>query len=116
MLQLQIENVIKQRGVSDPIKFLVQQGFTYHTAHRLINNRVDSVSFVNLERLCIILNCTINDLFLWSKDNKIAVDERHPINKLANQTNTVNISESLLQLPYEKIAQLERLVHDLKNS
>jgi DNA-binding Xre family transcriptional regulator len=115
MLQLQLSNVLRQRGIQDPIKFLVKKGFTYHTAHRLVNNLVDSVSYSNLEKLCIILNCTINDLFLWSKDNNDDVSESHPINKLAAEANPTSISQALMQLPYDKIMQLEKIVNELKN-
>ncbi len=112
----QLQNTLKQRGVPSPLKFLVHNGFTYHTAHRLLHNNVDSISFPHLEKLCVLLNCTINDLFVWHKAENSTVADTHPINKLSAQPSTVNISQTLLQLPYDKIAQLEKLVNELKNS
>ena len=99
-----------------PLKLLVHNGFTYHTAHRLLHNNIDSISFPHLEQLCILLNCTINDLFVWSKNKDSMVADTHPINKLSAQPSTINISQTLLQLPYDKIAQLEKLVNELRNS
>jgi len=115
MLQLQLSNVIKKRGIQDPIRFLVQEGFSYHMAHRLINNTADSVAFYNLEKLCIILNCTVDDLLLWSKDDNVAVPNTHPLNKLS-QSNVININKTLMQLPLDKIAQLEKILIELNNS
>lgn len=115
MLQLQLSKVIKLRGIQDPIKFLVQEGFSYHMAHRLINNTADSVAFYNLEKLCIILNCTVDDLLLWTNEDNAAVSNTHPLNKLA-QSNVVNINKTLMQLPLDKIEQLEKMIQELKNT
>lgn len=116
MLQLQLQQIIKQRGISNPLKYLAANGFTYHTAHRLLHNSVDSISFYNIESLCLLLNCSINDLFVYSKNSNTKIDAEHPLNKLTAQANTVNISQTLQQLPYDKIKQLEKLVNDLKDS
>ncbi len=115
MLQLQLQQIIKQRGVSSPLKYLVKNGFTYHTAHRLLHNSIDSISFPNIEKLCILLNCSINDLFVYSNNNNANVAADHPLNKLTQQGTTINIAQTLQQLPYNKIKQLEKLVEDLKN-
>jgi DNA-binding Xre family transcriptional regulator len=113
MLQLQLSNVIKQRGIQDPIKFLVQSGFSYHMAHRLINNTSDSVAYYNLEKLCIILNCTLNDLFFYTNDNADVAND-HPLNKLANHASKINIGQSLRQLPLDKIDELQKMINELK--
>lgn len=116
MLKLQLQQIISQRGVTSPLKYLVQNGFTYHTAHRLLHNSIDSISFPHLEKLCILLNCSINDLFVYSNHNNANISNEHPLNKLTAQANTVNISQTLQQLPYDKIKQLEKLIKELKNN
>ena len=116
MLQLQLQASIAQRGVASPLKYLVKNGFTYHTAHRILHNTVDSISFPHLEQLCLLLNCTINDLFVYTKGNNTNIADTHPLNKLSKPPSTINISQTLQQLPYDKIKELEKMVEDLKNS
>jgi hypothetical protein len=54
-------------------------------------------------------------LLLWSKDDNVAVPNTHPLNKLS-QSNVININKTLMQLPLDKIAQLEKILIELNNS
>ena len=72
MLKLNIEQLLKEKGKT---KYWLwkQTNLTYTNFDNLIKNRTKSIRYVNLEKLCIALECTPNDLF-------IQVDEK-PKNK-----------------------------------
>jgi putative transcriptional regulator len=113
MLKLNLSGVMRHRGISNPTHFLVKNGFTYHTANRLLRNEQDSVSYKNLEKLCLLLNCTIDDLFVWQKSANTLVPEQHPLHKLLPSTEELNVLQKLQELPMDKLAQLKQFIQDL---
>lgn len=70
MLNLNVLRVMQLRGVRQPYTFLAANGFTHHTAHRLISAKPSSVSFAHLETLCRILNCDPHDLLDYTPNTK----------------------------------------------
>jgi DNA-binding Xre family transcriptional regulator len=114
MLKLQLDAVFHQRGIHKPLHFLVKKGFTYHTAHRLLNNLVDSISYTHLEQLCLHLNCSLDDLFVWTRPDDVPVPDHHPLNKLVQQDNLGNITQNLLELPLDKLRQLQQIAEKLR--
>lgn len=49
MLYLHLIDLLESKGINRPLPFLVKNGFTYHTAHNLLNYRIRSISFDHLE-------------------------------------------------------------------
>ena len=35
---------------------------------RMVNNQTKSIRYENIETMCLLLNCTLNDLFLITED------------------------------------------------
>lgn len=68
MLKIDIERLLKEKGKS---KYWLwkQTGLTYTNFDNLIKNRTKSIRYENLEKICEILECTPNDLFVKVKDN-----------------------------------------------
>jgi putative transcriptional regulator len=42
---------------------------TYPTIHKLTNNKTESIRFDLLEKICIALDCTPNELLIIERDN-----------------------------------------------
>lgn len=49
-----------------------------------------------LERLCLLLNCTPNDLFDWSEDGKTVVHDTHALRTLIKQKDDI---QTTLRVP-----------------
>lgn len=113
MLKLNLVSVMRQRGITNPAKYLVKNGFSYHRVNRLFRNEQDSISYTNLERLCLLLNCTIDDLFVWEKPAYISVPEQHALEKLLPKAQEVDMLQKMQQLPMEKLEQLKQFMKDL---
>jgi hypothetical protein len=84
---------------------MMKNGFGRGTANNLLNFNNRSVKEVHLERLCVLLNCTPNDLYVWKPDNKLPVAEDHPIRSLA-RTSSKTPLEYLKELPLEKLDEI----------
>lgn len=45
-----------------------QLGMSYQNFSKMINNETKSIRYENIETMCLLLNCTPNELFVISND------------------------------------------------
>ncbi len=45
-----------------------QMGMSYQNFNNMINNKTKSIQYENIETMCIILECTPNDLFEFTEE------------------------------------------------
>ena len=69
MLRLDVLKLLESRGKS---KYWLnkQLGMSYHNFHKMIHNQTNSISYRNIEALCIILKVTPNELFEYDFEAK----------------------------------------------
>jgi hypothetical protein len=93
----------------------VKNGFVSRTATNMINNQIGRIKPEQIEKLCVALHCTPNDLFAWRPDKNTVIGENHPLQTLKRDKSTTSVSELVKDLPLEKISQLETFVNELKS-
>lgn len=113
MLHFDLVNMLRHREIENPYRFLVKNGFNYHTAGHLLRNERDSLSYKNLEKLCILLKCTPNDLFVWQKPKDVLGLENHPLHQLKPKPQSVNVTQKLQELSLDKLEQVKQFIKDL---
>ncbi len=114
MLQLNLANVIKNKGYSHPNAFLIELGFSSTMASRILNNKRKSIFSADLERICVALNCTPNDLFIYMPPPRAGIEGTHALMSLRHEKNETSIMESLRELPNEKVKELQQIVSTMK--
>lgn len=114
MIQLKVKKLLKLRGIDKPMKFLLENGFTYSVAYSIYNLRCNSISLNNVEKLCVALSCTPNDLleYLPSKDSPLP--DSHPLNKLKH-ADTFNLFDITKDIPNYKIPELKSAIEEVKS-
>ncbi len=112
MLTFDLARLLESKEILNPLQFLMKSGFTRHTAHRLLRHRVDSISYRNLETLCLALNCTPNDLFSWVPASD-SVNEKTALQKLTGRTRKGSFIGKLKSMPEDKLDQLRQFVDKL---
>ena len=67
MIRLRVLDLLKQQGRT---KYWLnkQLGMSYQNFCRMANNETKSISYANIETMCLLLNCTPNDLFEINED------------------------------------------------
>lgn len=75
MITLDVLRVMKLKAITTPYSFLTRHGFTHHTAYRISNGKLASISFGHLEKLCRILHCEPHDLLAYTPDKNTIVPE-----------------------------------------
>ena len=68
MIRLQILDILEEQNHTKYWLFK-QMDLSYQNFNRMITNQTSSIRFDNLEKLSLILNCSISDLFEITIDN-----------------------------------------------
>ena len=45
-----------------------QLGMSYQNFSKMVNNQTKSIRYENIETMCLLLNCTPNELFIITED------------------------------------------------
>jgi hypothetical protein len=104
------------RGIERPHSFLMKNGFASQTARNLMTNNVVHIKPAQIERLCVLLHCTPNDLYEWRPDANAPAAENHPLKELKRDAPAQSIAQMVKDLPVEKLGELEAIINGLKNA
>lgn len=115
MLIYNLQRVLALRGIDKPHAFLVKNGFAASTASNMLSFYPVVFKVKALEKLCIALNCTPNDLFEWRPSENSVIPENHSLKTLVKEKASP-IAEMVKDLPVEKLNRLEAIINDLKNA
>jgi DNA-binding Xre family transcriptional regulator len=113
MLKLDLTRIMEDKGIENASQFFKKNGLTAHTTSRLLNNKVSSISFKHIETICLLLNCTIDDLFSWENDNKTGIYKDHSLQKLTRGKKKGNIVGKLKDLPVDQLNQVRDFIEEL---
>ena len=117
MLAYNFDRIFKARGIVKPFSFLVKSGIPDKIATKLKNNNIRRLELNMLERLCVLLNCTPNDLLEWTPDEDFSGNDDHPLNEIRKSADAVDIVKTLNTVPLNKLKEIEQLINEkLQNS
>lgn len=67
MIKLRVLDLLKQNGKTKYWLYK-QLGMSYHNFNKMVNNETKSIRYENIETMCLLFNCTPNDLFDITED------------------------------------------------
>ena len=67
MIKLNVLKLLEKNGKTKYWLYK-QLGMSYQNFNRMINNQTKSIRYENIETICLLLNCTPNDLFEISEE------------------------------------------------
>lgn len=67
MIRLRVLELLEQQGKTKYWLYK-QLGMSYQNFSRMINNETKSIRYENIETMCLLLNCTPNELFEITED------------------------------------------------
>ncbi len=105
MLYFNPKRVFALRGIPNPLTYLMKNGFGRGTANNLLNHMNRSVKYEHLERLCLLLRCTPNDLYDWRPGKDAAVAADHPLQALTRKA-AKSPMEYMKELPLETLDEM----------
>ena len=67
MIRLNVLDLLEKQGRTKYWLYK-QLGMSYQNFNRMVNNETKSIQYENIEAMCLLLNCTPNDLLVLSED------------------------------------------------
>jgi putative transcriptional regulator len=67
MIRLRAQELLEKKGKTKYWLYK-QLGMSYQNFSRMINNQTKSIRYENIETLCLLLECTPNELFEMTED------------------------------------------------
>ena len=67
MIRLRVLELLEKQGKTKYWLYK-QLGMSYQNFSRMVNNETKSIRYDNIETICLLLNCTPNDLFEITED------------------------------------------------
>ena len=67
MIKLNVLELLEQQGKTKYWLYK-QLGMSYQNFSKMVNNQTKSIRYENIETMCLLLNCTPNDLFIITED------------------------------------------------
>lgn len=114
MLIFNPKRMMDRRQIDKPHRELVKAGIAPSTATNLLNYHNFRVSVEVMEKICLALNCTPNDLFEWRSRTNESIPENHALNSLKPAEKPENLSELIKNIPVEKLSQIDEFVRGLR--
>lgn len=62
MIRLRVLELLQKNGKTKYWLYK-QLGMSYQNFNKMVNNETKSIRYDNIETICLLLNCTPNDLF-----------------------------------------------------
>ncbi len=62
MIRLKVLDLLEKNGKTKYWLYK-QLGMSYQNFNKMVNNETKSIRYENIETLCLLFNCTPNDLF-----------------------------------------------------
>ena len=67
MIRLDVLNLLEKKGKTKYWLYK-QLGMSYQNFDRMVNNKTLSIRYSNIETMCLLLECTPNELFLFDEN------------------------------------------------
>ena len=67
MVKLDVLRLLEERGKTKYWLYK-QLGMSYQNFSKMVNNQTKSIRYENIETMCLLLNCTPNDLFVITEE------------------------------------------------
>ena len=67
MIKLDVLRLLEEQGKTKYWLYK-QLGMSYQNFSKMVNNQTKSIRYENIEIMCLLLNCTPNDLFVITEE------------------------------------------------
>jgi DNA-binding Xre family transcriptional regulator len=113
MLKYNFKRIFNERGITKPVGYLHKHGFNNQTAARISSHRFKDIRAAQLEKVCLALHCTPNDIFEWIPDEKHK-NLNHPLTKLIRTTVPEQVANLFKEIPIDKLPEFTEQIKNLR--
>lgn len=110
MLKLNIARVLALKGIDNATVYLRAHGYGRTKAYKLVSNGIVRFELADFERICLLLNCTPNDLLEWTPSKPENDIEDHALQSIRRKDAAVGLVKLVQSLPVEDMLEIEQLI------
>jgi DNA-binding Xre family transcriptional regulator len=110
MLAFNFSRIFKARGIDRPFSYLVKAGYSGNFATRIVNNRIKRLELTVIEKLCVLLKCTPNDMLEWIPESNDKINNNHPLISIKRSDKVVQLTQILNSVPLDKLSEIESVI------
>jgi DNA-binding Xre family transcriptional regulator len=114
MLTYNLSRIFKSRGINRPTTFFLKLGFSSGTASKYANSKMNSLYLYSIEKICVLLNCTPNDLLEWTPDKAEDDNKNHPLYNLKKSDKATQVNQLIHTLSFSQLEKLEEIIQNIK--
>ncbi|QQS36692.1 MAG: helix-turn-helix transcriptional regulator [Ignavibacteriales bacterium] len=127
MLTYNLNKLFAQRAIKNKIAFLTKNGFDKQTAARIIRNKFSALKLTQIEKLCLALHCTPNDIIQYTPDPRRPIPNHqspttnpqppipnHPLTKLIHPGIPEQLANIIDDIPIDKLNDFTQQIKTLK--
>jgi DNA-binding Xre family transcriptional regulator len=104
MIEFQIKDLMKAKGIKSPYKQLRKAGISHSTAQGYMTGMRHSIYLEHIEIFCNLLRCTPNDLLAWTPASHAEDYPENPLQAIRKKP-TINIEEKLNSMTLEEVKE-----------
>jgi DNA-binding Xre family transcriptional regulator len=112
MLSYNFDQIFNTRGIDKPFMYLKKAGFSNDFASNIRHNRIKRLGLEQMEKLCIALHCTPNDLFDWKPDTNTIVGQDHALHTIRKPKQGPDLNLTLKTAPLSELYRINELIED----
>ncbi|MFN8281924.1 MAG: helix-turn-helix transcriptional regulator [Chitinophagales bacterium] len=112
MIQLNLAAILNDREIKKHCTYLVQNGFSWDFASRMLTHKTKSITFAQLEKLCTLLHCTPNDILVWTPNENEKPSANQPLHQIIQPQHRQLISHGFKTLPIEKLREIRKIIEE----
>ncbi len=104
MIEFNIRALFKLRGINEPLVAMRKLGIGQNIASKFLTGKKDYILKDHIEKLCRLLRCTPNDLFVWTPDNDAEDFAENPLQKI-RKTDLPELDKYISNLSVEELKE-----------
>lgn len=114
-LTLNLKELCKMRGIQHPYSLLRKLGISNLVIHKMLNGKIVFLKAVHIERICLALWCTPNDLFKWSPTGETVIPAGHPMHGLNRSLTESGLADEMAKMSLDELRQLRKVAQEIKS-
>jgi DNA-binding Xre family transcriptional regulator len=115
MIRINLQHLLLLKNVHDARKFFVDKGINSTTAYRYVKMTNTRFTFKELEMLCLMFDCTPNDILEWIPNREHA-SQGYALEKLIRTQEEESLIHVIAKLPVEELMDVKRYILEKSKS
>jgi len=110
MIAYNFDRIFRARNIEKPFRFLKNNGFSDSFASKVSKNNVIMLHPREMEKLCLMLHCTPNDLLQWTPERGMQVSKDHPLFTIRKTNKVTDMTKTLNSIPIGQLDEIEQMI------